>query len=64
MLHQQAKVHRRPITAETTVILERAPGGRSMREDELFRRTSELRKKTPVHLTEKDRKEVAGRGCA
>ena len=63
-LRQQAKAHRRSITAETTVILERALGGRAMREDEFFRRARELRKRTPVHLTEKDRKEAAGRGRA
>ena len=63
-LREQAKAHRRSITAETTVILERALGGRAMREDELFRRADELRERTPVHLTEKDRKEATRRGRA
>lgn len=63
-LRQQAKAHRRSITAETTVILERALGGRALREDELLRRAKALRERTPVYLTETGRKEAADWGRA
>ena len=64
MLRQQAKAHRRSIAGETTVILERALGGRALREDELLRRAKALRERTPVYLTEDERKGAAARGRA
>lgn len=63
-LREQAKAHRRSIAAETTVILERALGGRPAREDELFRRAEQLRERTPVYLGESERKEAVRQGRA
>lgn len=63
-LRAQAKAHRRSITAETMVILERALGGRPKREDELLKRAAELRERTPARLSEKERREAVRKGRA
>jgi len=63
-LKRAAALSRRSITAEATVLLERALGHRALTEEDLAERARRLRERTPATLTDAELREALDEGRA